>query len=229
MARADGMRGGAVGGPHGAAFKYDLLTALGAHACRTDKHSQRLTLRLIVLITARYDWQRDALSTGQREIAALWAVDERTVKREIAKLRVRGWLVLRYPAARGRVACHGLGIATILADTRESWDAAGSDFVARLTGPTPEDRVGNVIPFPALTAGTGHWAEICRRFHATDPATHLAWIAPLTCEAVSTERLTLRAPSRFHTTFVRTHHIDTLLAHARAVLSDVTTVEFVGP
>ena len=229
MAAADRMRGRMVGGPGAASFKYDVLTTLGVYACRADRHTQRLTLRLIVLITARYDWQRDAISTGQREIASLWAVDERTVKRDVSKLRARGWLVLRHPAARGRVACHSLGIDTILADTRESWSAVGPDFVARLTGPVPEDHAGNVIPFAPLVAGTGHWAEICRRSHAMDPAAHAAWIAPLVCEAATPERLILRAPSRFHTTFVRTHYADTLCAHARAIVGGSIKLEIVEP
>ena len=74
-------------GRQAASRKYDLLTALGVHACHGDKHLQRLVLRFMTLIVARYNWQHDDLSVGQREIAALWAVDERTVKREMAKLR----------------------------------------------------------------------------------------------------------------------------------------------
>ena len=230
MTVVSGRHGRLRHGPHTAAFKYDLLTAMGAHACAADKHMQRTILRLMTLITSRYDWQRDALTTGQREIAALWSVDERTVKREIARLRERGWLVLRHPAARGRVACHGLGIDVILAATRPHWDAVGPDFVARLTGPAPEtsapSAVDNIIPFPAATEGP--WAEICRRFHSIDPATHLAWIAPLRFDEINDGQLTLRAPSRFHASFVRTHHAAALLVHARGVLA-ATSVEIAGP
>jgi hypothetical protein len=39
----------------------------------------------MALITMRYNWQRDELTTGQGEIAPLWSVDERTVKREMAR------------------------------------------------------------------------------------------------------------------------------------------------
>ena len=97
--------------------KYDLITALGVHACRGDKHFQRLVLRFITAIVARYNWQADELSIGQRELAALWSVDERTVKRELAKLRALGWLVQKRAAVRGRVAIHGLDIAAILSAT----------------------------------------------------------------------------------------------------------------
>ncbi|WP_281827055.1 hypothetical protein [Jannaschia rubra] len=225
MAGASSPAGTAQG--RGPAFKYDLLTALGAHACRSDKHAQRLVLRLMTLVTARYDWRHDRLSTGQREIAALWAVDERTVKREMAKLRERGWLVLRHPAARGRVACYGLGVPAILADTRRAWGAVGPDFEARLAGPVPEGQGANVIPFPegsgpgGEAAPAGPWGEVAARFRAADAAAHAAWIAPLRFEGVADGVLRLRAPSAFHASFVRTHLAGTLADLARGVASSV--------
>ena len=79
-------------GHRDAARKYDIITALGAYALARNKHDQRLVLRLITLMTARYNWARNELAVGQREIARLWSVDERTVKREMAKLRGCGWL-----------------------------------------------------------------------------------------------------------------------------------------
>ncbi len=212
-------------GSAGAAFKYDVLTALGAHACAGDKHQQRLTLRLIVLITARYDWRTDMLTTGQREMAALWSVDERTVKREMAKLRALGWLILKRPAARGRVACHALGIDAILADTRPAWDGVGPDFVARLSGPAPEAPPDKVIPFPALDTQPGPWGQICTATAQTDPATHMAWIAPLRCDGVVDGRLILRAPSSFHATYVRTHVLGLLDHHARRAVAGLTGID----
>ena len=73
--------------------KYDILSAMMAYGLRQDKHRQRLIMRLMSLITTRYNWQRDELSMGQAEIAKLWNVETRTVKREMAKLRSLGWLV----------------------------------------------------------------------------------------------------------------------------------------
>ena len=72
--------------------KYDILTALSAFALRGSKHEQRRVLRFMLLITARYNWRRDRLSVGQREIAMMWSCDERTVKREMARLKALGWL-----------------------------------------------------------------------------------------------------------------------------------------
>jgi hypothetical protein len=81
------MQTASIVGRNAAAHKYDILTAIGTYALSKGKHEQRLVLRLITLITARYNWGRDELAVGQREIARLWSVDERTVKREMAKLR----------------------------------------------------------------------------------------------------------------------------------------------
>ncbi|MGY6548921.1 MAG: hypothetical protein ACXIU7_07945 [Roseinatronobacter sp.] len=140
-------------GRAGGALKYDLLTILSVHALGQGKTLQRQTLRLICLITARYNWQNDHLSVGQSEIARLWSVDTRTVKREMAAFRARGWLVEKRAAARGRVTVYGLGIAHILADTRASWDAIGPDLVARLL-PEPQTP-GTSNPDPHMAGQEG--------------------------------------------------------------------------
>ena len=124
-------------GRNGAERKYDLLTILGSYALSQGKTLQRQTLRLICLITARYNWQHDELSVAQTEMARLWSVDQRTVKREMAAFRDRGWLIEKRAAARGRVTLYGLGTAAILQDTRPAWENVGRDLVARLEPPAP--------------------------------------------------------------------------------------------
>ena len=63
-------------GRNAASMKYDILSALGAHGCAGDKHRQRLVLRLITLVVARYNWISDELMVGQRPRAALLKVDQ---------------------------------------------------------------------------------------------------------------------------------------------------------
>ncbi|WP_223640424.1 DnaA N-terminal domain-containing protein [Rhodobacter sp. TJ_12] len=200
-------------GRGGATRKYDLLTILGVHALSQGKTLQRQTLRLICLITARYNWQNDHLSVGQTEIARLWSVDTRTVKREMAVFRERGWLIEKRPAARGRVTVYGLGISQILEDTRASWEMVGPDLVKRLDGPVAEVEDSKVIPFPqvALPAGEGVWPRIARRLQEEDASIYRAWFAALEVEEMA-EELWLRAPSAFHATYVRTHHMSRLEA-----------------
>lgn len=212
-------------GRQAASRKYDLLTALGVHACHGDKHLQRLVLRFITLIVARYNWQNDEIAVGQREIAALWGVDERTVKRDLAKLRAMGWLVQHRAAVRGRVATHGIDLVAILAATRGQWDAVGPDFAERMRGPqaaahAPPPAPTNVVTFPAATpvppdATEGLWARAQLRLMAEDPALYSAWFRPLTEVMASAGTVELAAPSRFHASFVTTHHLARILGALR--------------
>jgi hypothetical protein len=209
-------------GRQAASRKYDLITALGAQACRGDQHFQRLVLRFITMVVARYNWQADELSIGQRELAALWAVDERTVKREMAKLRALGWLVQKRAAVRGRVAIHGIDITAILVSTRESWPAVGPDFVERMAGPQPaaEMPAPNVVAFPgsvppALSDQAELWPRVQARLAQEDPAAFAMWFRQLAQVGLGGGCLDLVAPSRFHAAYVTTHHLIRLLAAAR--------------
>lgn len=196
-----------IAGRYAATRKYDLLTILGTFALSQDRGLQRQTLRLICLITARYNWQSDQLSVGQEEIARLWSVDPRTVKREMAAFRDRGWLVEKRAAARGRVTLYGLGMAKILEDTREVWEKVGSDLVERLA-PKPETPAEppNVIPFPQPgPARDGSlWGEVSQILHAEDPSIYRAWFAALRAEGQG-GRLVLQAPSAFQANYIKTH------------------------
>ncbi|WP_227271360.1 hypothetical protein [Roseobacter weihaiensis] len=213
-----------------AARKYDLLTALGAFALAQDKFDQRRALRLMTLITARYNWARDELAVGQREIARLWSVDERTVKREMALLRARGWLVVRRQGARGRVTQYGLGIDQILRDTEPQWPAVGSDFELRMGGADPAKvvalPVSGAVPAPDITSGT-EWALAQALLHAEDAASYAAWLAALERAERAGGRLTLRAPSRFHAVYVQTHLERRVLLALREIDAEISELRVV--
>ncbi|MDS9469210.1 hypothetical protein RGQ15_16740 [Paracoccus sp. MBLB3053] len=205
-------------GRDAATKKYDLLSAMMAHALAGDKHRQRLILRLMSLITSRYNWQRDELTVGQREISRLWCVDERTVKREMAKLRAMGWVEIRQQGARGRVSVHGLNLERILSDTRPEWDHVGPDLVSRLSGQTETER-SNVVPLhrsPApVPQGQGVWSEACRILAEEDRSLYEGWLAALVEAGHQEGCLTLLAPSRFHATYVETHLLERLRSTVR--------------
>lgn len=214
------------------ARKYDILTALGAYALAQDKHEQRRVLRLMTLVTARYNWARDELAVGQREIARLWSVDARTVKREMALLRARGWLVVRRQGARGRVTEYSLDLARMLEETGPHWAAVGPDFELRMgQGDRPETKVvpmpvkGAVRP-PAMTDGT-EWSLAQAVLHGEDPGLYASWIAGLERVGRSGGCLTLRAPSRFHGAYVQTHLERRILAACREVDGDVSEVRVI--
>ena len=210
-------------------LKYDLLTAMGSFALSQRKGPQLLVFRLLTLITARYNWQRDHLSVGQREIAKLWDVDERTVKREMAKLRSMGWLTLKRQGVRGRVSEYGLSIQRILEDTEPSWVAVGPDFVHRLN--REEEVSSNVVrlgarkPAPEPDTSDGfEWSLAKSVLHKEDAATYSSWIGALERKERAGGLLTIRAPSRFHATYVHTHLKARILAACKDVDATVRGV-----
>ena len=200
-----------------AARKYDLLTILGSYALSQDRSLQRQTLRLICLITARYNWQTDPLSMGQTEIAKLWSVDLRTVKREMAVFRERGWLVEQRASGRGRVTVYGLGISRIMEDTRGVWEKIGPDLVERLSVQVPPDMSQNIIPFPPAAQPSedgSAWSRIAQNLQREDPSVYRAWIATLRPE-LTAEELVLHAPSAYHASYVKTHFASKIYAALR--------------
>ena len=220
-------------GRNATVIKYDILTALGTHALALDKGKQRLVLRFMTLITARYNWARDELAVGQREMARMWHVDERTVKREMAKLRALGWLVVKRQGYRGRVSEYGINLDRILRDTQGIWAAVGPDFEHRLSA--DDTTTSNVVPMPVSSPAAApdmsdgsEWSLTKGLMHAEDPAGYTAWIQALTRQGRAGGRLTLLAPSRFHATYVMAHLMPRLLAACRDVDPDVAEIVVVS-
>jgi hypothetical protein len=157
---------------------------MGAAALSKGKHDQRRTLRLITLITARYNWMRDELAVGQREIARLWSVDERTVKREMALLRAQGWLNVKRQGAQtstvvslrhsGQVAAPEAGDGTEWALARRLLHAEDpSAYGAWLAALQRSERAGGRLTLRAPS-----------RFHAAYVQTHLERRIFAACHAV---------------------------------------------
>ncbi|MBS0573363.1 MAG: hypothetical protein JSS08_08960 [Proteobacteria bacterium] len=220
-------------GREAASRKYDILSALMAHALSLDKHVQRQVLRIMALITTRYNWQRDELTMGQGEIAKLWSVDERTVKREMARLRAQGWLVLKRQGARGRVSVYGMDLDRMMEDTRPAWPLIGEDFIARLEPRAAGQgaAASNVVPLragPAPLADGSTWAAAQARLHAEDAPVYGAWFHRLTEVAMEDNCMTLAAPTRFHASYVATNLKDRLMAALRAVDPSLREVRIVA-
>lgn len=221
-------------GREAASRKYDILSALMAFALSQDKHVQRQVLRIMALITTRYNWQRDELTMGQAEIARLWSVDDRTVKREMARLRAQGWLVLKRQGARGRVSVYGMDLNRMLEDTRPAWPLIGEDFVARLdpAGTAPAGQgTSNVVPLraaPSPVADGSVWAAAQARLHQEDAAIYGAWFHALTSAGLEANCLTLAAPTRFHATYVATNLKERLLRALRQIDPSLRDVRLLG-
>ncbi len=216
-------------GREAASRKYDLLSVLMVHALAMDKHVQRQVLRLMALVTTRYNWQRDELTMGQAEIARLWSVDERTVKREMARLRARRWLVLKRQGARGHVSVYGLDSGRILEDTRPHWGNVGEDLITRLSpgGGAAGQGASNVVPLragPAPERDGTLWSMVQARLHAEDAAAYGAWFHALSEAGVEEGCLSLVAPTRFHARYVEQNLCDRLLAAVRTVEPSIRSV-----
>lgn len=206
-------------GQHAGAVKYDILSALLVLAAQGESAKARLALRLSLLITTRYNWRVGTFCVGQREIARMWGVTERTAKRELAQLRTLGWIVVHRPAARGRVAEHRIDMPQVLAATRAYWPEIGSDFVARMEGPQDTTPISNVVPLHAVKAVTPPrdgtlWAEAAQILATDHPATYAAWFAKLAQLETENGVLILGARSRFVADYVQQHLISRVMAAA---------------
>lgn len=216
-------------GRNASAVKYDILSALTVHALSGDKHLQRSVLRIIVLITTRYNWRNNELSIGRQEIARLWSVNERTVKREMAKFRTLGWIAVKRPAARGRVAVYELDLKQMLLDTSENWATIGPDFRDRMMDEPEPDT--NIVPFQAKPAppdaeGGDVWAQVQSILHGRDPELWASWFQHLTeLDRVGGVAI-LMAPSRFMADYIAQKWSGRLLAAYSRVDPSVRSLRF---
>lgn len=214
-------------GRNASALKYDILSALAVHALSGDKHRHRSILRLMTLITTRYNWRNNELSIGREEMARLWSVDERTVKREMAKFRGSGWVVVKRAAARGRVAVYELDLKQILLDTSAIWPVIGTDFQDRMqTEPEPQT---NIIPFQAKPAppqpeGDDVWSQVQSILHGRDPELWSSWFQHLSEADRAGGCATLIAPSRFMADYISQKWTARMLAAYGRVDPSVRTV-----
>ncbi|TNF17306.1 MAG: hypothetical protein EP318_21895 [Rhodobacteraceae bacterium] len=214
--------------------KYDLLTALAVAGLSGTPGFQTSMLRLVALVTARYNWARDELTVGQREMARLWSVDERTVKREIKRLTGAAILLQLRPGVRGRVAAYRLNLAEIHRLSAPVWDKVGPDYSDRMARQAPAAQTGKVMhvdftaatPVPEAREGQGGpWARTLARLARLDPALHRNWFSGLKAGTCDGGVLRLRAPSQFLAQYVQTHHLRLLLGTAQLEYPGLRRIE----
>lgn len=205
-------------GRNASAVKYDILSALGVMALSGGGANATSILRFSTLLTTRYNWQSGQLAIGRAEIARLWSVNERTVKREMARLRGAGWLRVRQAGVKGRVTVYEIDLGQVLADTRSVWSLIGPDFEARMEegrGDAAAPPV-NVVPFqrppPAPAGAEDLWARVLAALHDRDPGLTSAWFRHLSEVDRAGGAVVLQAPTRFIADYVATHLTTRLLA-----------------
>ncbi len=165
-------------------------------------------MRLGSILTARYNWRRDELSMGQKEMAALWGVGERTVKREVKHWLATGLLICTRNGVRGRVAAYKLNLHRLGEMTQPIWDIVGPDFAERMRLLIPGgDRVIRLETHrtgPETIEEQKGWAAVSNKLKARFPSQHDAWIAPLSVTK-DTEMLVLETKNAFSAEYIKTH------------------------
>ncbi|WP_074739483.1 DnaA N-terminal domain-containing protein [Ruegeria halocynthiae] len=201
--------------------KYDLLTAISVAGLSGTTGFQCSMMRLIALITARYNWRADELTVGQKEMARLWSVDERTVKREIKRLTDYKILLQLRPGVRGRVAAYRLNYAEIYRLSEPVWKNVGSDFSTRMEtqAPKPTEKIVHVQfgqDKPVAVEHEEHdhqdpWSRALQRLSESETLLFKSWYRDLQLVETRDQTITLRAPSKFIAQYIQSHHLKPLL------------------
>lgn len=209
-------------GPGAGVTKYDALTALGLIGMHEGAHLQVAMLRLIAVVTARYNWRAEEMAVGQRELARLWGVTERTAKREVKRLTELGVILVKRPGVRGRVAAYRLNLPEIARLSRPLWDLVGADFAERMAGHVPGEanvvRLDFAAPEPDAEGQGGTWRAVRARLRAESPAAFASWYAQLSYVGRDAHEVRLRAATPFVGRYVETHLARPLAAAVEAEL-----------
>lgn len=221
-------------GPEASVLKYDILTALSVAGMNGSQTFQTSMMRLIALITARYNWRNDEFCVGQRDMARMWSVNERTVKREIKRLQDTGLIVCKRNGVRGRVGAYGLNYHEIVAVTRPTWPLVGPDFERRMsTRYRPSEvKVVQMSAYVQREEGAlkddkpGTWQRVLSELTGAHPNLVEAWFSRLEFVGFARGMLRLKAPSPFVQRYLETHHLPILVAAVEREIGPVDRVQF---
>ena len=219
-------------GPGAGVMKYDLVTSLSVAGLSGPPVFQTSMMRLISLVTARYNWQNDELCVGQREMARMWSVNERTVKREVKRLTEAGILICKRAGVKGRVATYRLNIARIVELSEPCWALVGPDFAARMHDRhgTPSVKVVALQDYAVAPVRTAQaetpWDRAMQRLSDTDPSMFQSWFAKVAFRSFEGGVLTLCAPTRFSERYIATHLVAALTRAAEPEFGRVRQVVF---
>lgn len=221
-------------GPEAGVLKYDLLTALSVAGLNGSSTLQMSILRLVAVVTARYNWRADEFVVGQRDLARMWSVNERTVKREVKRLTESGLLICKRPGVRGRVGAYRLNQARIAEMSKPCWPLVGPDFEARMGERYTRVEV-NVVPLrpvlesnPAnpVSAMPGTWEKAMARLASDEPNQFNAWFAKLGFCSFVGGTLTLSCESTFAQRYIDAHLTHVLLRVVEDEMGPVARIVF---
>ncbi|MDX8354831.1 DnaA N-terminal domain-containing protein [Cognatiyoonia sp. IB215182] len=216
-------------GVKASSMKYDILTALSVAGLHLGVRHQISIARLVLLITARYNWRQDEFCVGQRDLARMWNVTERTVKREIKFWQDQQWLICKRQGVRGRVGAYRLNYPEIYQMSEPYWSRVGSDFNERMAATHPVKTTTIVsVDFrkddkrtqasSVLPDGPEKWRAACQRMRNLHPAHYQNWIAGLAFQSDEEGTLTLASANRFVAHYVQNHLMPLLTEAVEACL-----------
>ncbi len=199
-------------GPGAGSMKYDVLTALSVSGLHGTAAHQVSMTRLCALITARYNWKLDQFCVGQPEMARMWHVTERTVKREVKRWVDDRLLICARKGVRGRVGAYRLNLLRVFEISRDVWTAVGTDYAERMEGMQPLQTSSVVkVDFSKGVQEVAHfndgttWSAVSERLRRLYPDKHRNWFAPLRFVSDEGGRYTLAARSSFIVRYLETH------------------------
>lgn len=222
-------------GPDAGVLKYDLLTALSVAGLNGSPTLQTSLMRLMALVTARYNWRTDEVSMGQRDIARMWSVNERTVKREMKRLTSADILICKRGGVRGRVGAYRLNYHQIARLSEPCWSLVGPDFEQRMRDryrPAEAKVVQlhsplrDMAPVPPDCDGLGTWHGAMSSLAQDHPNLYKTWFSRLTIRGFHKGVLRVKAPSSFIQRYLETHLMPILLAAMEKELGPVSQVQF---
>lgn len=223
-------------GPEAGVLKYDLLTALNLIALNGSATRQMSMIRLMTLVTARYNWRNDELTVGQRDMARMWATTERTVKREMKRLTDAEILICKRGGVRGRVGAYRLNYHQIADLSEPAWLSVGADFDDRMRD-RYRKRTQKVVSLQSYSKTPqsemeperkGTWGLAMANLAKREPGLFDAWFARLQFLRLENGVLYLRAPSKFIQRYIETHLIKALIDAAEQELGPIDRVDLTG-
>ena len=219
-----------LSGPTSGSVKYDILTMMTIAGLHGSPTLQTSMMRLAALVTARYNWRLDEFTVGQRDIARMWAVNERTVKREIRRLIDAQVLVCKRAGVRGRVGAYRLNYAALANLSEPAWTDVGPDFAYRMTERyrKPDVKVVQLrtISTPDVRPCDNPWDRAMSVFSQEQPDVWSAWFAKLMFVNCEDKILRLQAPNAFLQRYVETHLVNTLIDAVATELGPIIRIEF---
>ncbi len=213
-------------GPNSAVVKYDVISALTCVALTGARSQQTIIMRLINLITCRYNWRKNELSIGSKEVAELTFTSQRTAKRTLKALTDLRFLIVRLQGRKGRVTKYGLGITAIFEAAAPHTKPKYHQFCARIIAdPLGASACVPPVDFKVEAQACQQWNAICAVIADKSQPLYVSWFADMV-GSVTEGQLTVVCKTNFIQNYARTKLLPNIYGSAEAAGVELTKVDF---